>query len=34
MPADNREGGSFFPHGSCDLVLVAESKTVWRLEHR
>lgn len=34
MPADNREGGSFFPYGSCDLVLVAESRTVWRLEHR
>lgn len=34
MPADNREGGSFFPHGSCDLLLVAESRTVWRLEHR
>ena len=34
MPADNREGGSFFPHGSCDLLLVAESKTVWKLEHR
>ena len=34
MPADNREGGSFFPYGSCDLLLVAESKTVWRLEHR
>ena len=34
MPPDNREGGSFFPHGSCDLLLVAESKTVWRLEHR
>ena len=34
MLADNREGGSFFPYGSCDLVLVAESRTVWRLEHR
>lgn len=34
MPPDNREGGSFFPHGSCDLLLVAESKTVWMLEHR
>ena len=34
MPADNREGGSFFPYGSCDLLLVAESKTIWRLEHR
>lgn len=34
MPADNREGGSFFPHGSCDLLLVSESKTIWRLEHR
>ncbi|HKY77719.1 MAG TPA: DNRLRE domain-containing protein [Acidimicrobiia bacterium] len=34
MPADNREGGSFFPYGSCDLLLVAESKTVWKLEHR
>jgi hypothetical protein len=34
MPPDNREGGSFFPYGSCDLLLVAESKTVWRLEHR
>ena len=34
MPADNREGGSFFPYGSCDLLLVAESRTVWRLEHR
>ena len=34
MPPDNREGGSFFPYGSCDLLLVAESKTVWRLQHR
>jgi hypothetical protein len=34
MPDDNREGGSFFPYGSCDLLLVAESKTVWMLEHR
>jgi hypothetical protein len=34
MPADNREGGSFFPYGSCDLLLVAESKTIWRLDHR
>jgi hypothetical protein len=34
MPADNREGGSFFPYGSCDLLLVAESKTLWRLRHR
>ena len=34
MPADNREGGSFFPYGSCDLLLVAESKNLWRLEHR
>ena len=34
MPADNREGGSFFPYGSCDLLLVAESKTVWKLDHR
>jgi hypothetical protein len=33
MPADNREGGSFFPHGSCDLLLVAESRTIWRLDH-
>ena len=33
MPPDNREGGSFFPYGSCDLLLVAESRTIWRLEH-
>lgn len=34
MDSDNREGGSFFPYGSCDLVLTAESKRLWRLEHR
>jgi hypothetical protein len=34
MASDNREGGSFFPYGSCDIVLVAESKTLWRLGHR
>lgn len=32
LPDDNREGGSFFPYGSCDVVLVAESKNIWRLE--
>jgi hypothetical protein len=31
---DNREGGTFFPHGSCDLLLIAESKTLWRMRHR
>jgi hypothetical protein len=34
MASDNREGGSFFPYGSCDIVLVAESKTLWRLRNR
>jgi hypothetical protein len=34
MASDNREGGSFFPYGSCDLLLTAESKRLWRLEHR
>ena len=34
MASDNREGGSFFPYGSCDIILVAESKTLWRLKHR
>ena len=34
MASDNREGGSFFPYGSCDLLLTAESKTLWRLENR
>jgi hypothetical protein len=34
MPQDNREGGAFFPAGSCDLVMVSESKNLWRLEHR
>jgi hypothetical protein len=34
MSSDNREGGSFFPYGSCDLLLAAESKNLWRLEHR
>ena len=34
MPSDNRESGAFFPYGSCDLVLVAESKNLWRLRHR
>jgi hypothetical protein len=33
MPSDNREGGTFFPYGSCDLVLSAESKQLWRLEN-
>lgn len=33
MSSDNREGGGFFPYGSCDIVLVAESKTLWRLPH-
>jgi hypothetical protein len=31
---DNREGGTFFPYDSCDLLLVAESKTLWQLQHR
>jgi hypothetical protein len=30
---DNREGGTFFPYGSCDLLLVAESKNLWQLKH-
>jgi hypothetical protein len=34
MDSDNREGGAFFPYGSCDLLLTAESKWLWRLEHR
>jgi hypothetical protein len=34
MPSDNREGGAFFPAGSCDIVMVSESKNLWRLEHR
>ena len=34
MPSDNREGGAFFPAGSCDIILVSESKNLWRLEHR
>ena len=34
MATDNREGGSFFPYGGCDLVMTAESKTLWRLQHR
>ncbi|MGH9040363.1 MAG: hypothetical protein ACRDZ3_09035, partial [Acidimicrobiia bacterium] len=33
MPSDNREGGAFFPAGSCDIVFVSESKNLWRLEH-
>lgn len=31
MARDDREGGSFFPAGSCDFVMTAESGTVWRL---
>jgi len=34
MESDNREAGSFFPYGSCDLLLLAESKTLWKLDHR
>ncbi len=34
MPSDNREGGAFFPVGSCDILLVSESKNLWLLEHR
>jgi hypothetical protein len=34
MPTDNREGGAFFPAGSCDILMVSESKNLWRLEHR
>ena len=34
MAQDNREGGSFFPYGSCNLTLVAESKNVWQLTSR
>ena len=32
--SDNREGGAFFPVGSCDILLVSESKNLWLLEHR
>jgi hypothetical protein len=31
MVNDGREGGSFYPAGSCDLLLVAESKNVWKV---
>ncbi|MGH8999761.1 MAG: DUF7594 domain-containing protein [Acidimicrobiia bacterium] len=32
LPDDNRESGGFFPAGSSDIVLVAESKNDWRLD--
>jgi hypothetical protein len=28
---EEREGGTFFPTGSCDFVMVAESGNVWKL---
>lgn len=28
---DDREGGTFFPAGSCDFVMTAESGNVWKL---
>jgi hypothetical protein len=28
---DDREGGAFFPAGSCNFVMMAESGNVWRL---
>jgi hypothetical protein len=28
---DDREGGAFFPTGSCDFVMTAESGNVWKL---
>jgi hypothetical protein len=31
MVNDGREGGSFYPYGSCDLLLIAESKNVWKV---
>ncbi|MGH9037542.1 MAG: hypothetical protein ACRD0O_17435, partial [Acidimicrobiia bacterium] len=31
MPETQREGGDFFPYDSCDIVLVSEDATVWRL---
>jgi hypothetical protein len=33
MASDNREAGAFFPYGSCDLLLIAESKNLWQLQH-
>jgi hypothetical protein len=30
LSRDDREGGSFFPAGSCDLVLMAESTNIWK----
>ncbi|MGH8999038.1 MAG: hypothetical protein ACRDY7_06555 [Acidimicrobiia bacterium] len=31
MPETQREAGDFFPFASCDIVLVSEDSTVWRL---
>jgi hypothetical protein len=28
---DEREGGTFFPAGSCDFVMTAESGNLWKL---
>lgn len=34
-PGDNVEAGDFFPAGGCDLVLIAESRNVYRVSaHR
>lgn len=33
-PGDNVEAGDFFPAGGCDVVLVAESKNVYRVLSR
>ena len=33
MPETQREGGDFFPYDSCDIVLVSEDATVWRLSN-
>ena len=31
MPETQREAGDFFPHDACDIVLVSEDATVWRI---
>ena len=33
MPETQREAGDFFPHASCDIVLVSEDASVWRLSN-
>ncbi len=34
MKASQREAGDFFPAGGCDLVLISEDRTVWRLPNQ